>query len=65
MLDRRRFLASTVTGGLVAGLTLKHDLFAQLEQIPNALPDSKKFAANEDAYWPELRKQFLIPADEV
>ena len=65
MLDRRRFLASTVTGGLVAGLALKHDLFAQLEQIPNALPDSNKFAANEDAYWAELRKQFLIPADEV
>ena len=65
MLDRRRFLASTVTGGLVAGLALKHDLFAQLEQIPSALPDSNKFAANEDAYWAELRKQFLIPADEV
>ncbi len=65
MLDRRRFLASTVTGGLVAGLTLKHDLFAQLEQVPSALPDSNKFAANEDAYWAELRKQFLIPADEV
>jgi isopenicillin-N epimerase len=65
MLDRRRFLASTVTGGLVAELALKHDLFAQLEQIPSALPDSNKFAANEDAYWAELRKQFLIPADEV
>ena len=65
MLDRRRFLASTVTGGLVAGLTLKHDLFAQLEQVPSALPDSNKFAGNEDAYWAELRKQFLIPADEV
>jgi selenocysteine lyase/cysteine desulfurase len=65
MLDRRRFLASTVTGGLVAGLALKHDLFAQLEQIPSALPDSNQFAANEDAYWAELRKQFLIPADEV
>ena len=65
MLDRRRFLASTVTGGLVAGLALKHDLFAQLEQIPSALPDSNKFAASEDAYWAELRKQFLIPADEV
>ena len=65
MIDCRRFLASTVTGGLVAGLALKHDLFAQLEQIPSALPDSNKFAANEDAYWAELRKQFLIPADEV
>ena len=65
MLDRRRFLASTVTGGLVAELALKHDLFAQLEQIPSALPDSNQFAANEDAYWAELRKQFLIPADEV
>jgi isopenicillin-N epimerase len=64
VLDRRRFLASTLTGGVVAGIGLKHDLFAQLEQVP-ALPDSAKFAANEDAYWAELRKQFLIPTDEV
>jgi isopenicillin-N epimerase len=64
VLDRRHFLASTLTGGVVAGIGLKHDLFAQLEQVP-ALPDSAKFAANEDAYWAELRKQFLIPTDEV
>jgi selenocysteine lyase/cysteine desulfurase len=38
---------------------------AQLANAPASLPDAKKFAANEDAYWAELRKQFLIPADEV
>ena len=61
MLDRRRFLASTVTGGLVAGLALKHDLFAQLEQIPSALPDSNKFAGNEDAYSGRIAKTVPHP----
>ena len=64
MLDRRRFLASTLTGGAVAAIGLKHDLFAQLEQAP-PLPDPTKFSSNDAAYWAELRKQFLIPADEI
>ena len=64
MIDRRRFLASTLTGGAVAAIGLKHDLFAQLEQAP-PLPDPAKFSNNDAAYWAELRKQFLIPADEV
>jgi selenocysteine lyase/cysteine desulfurase len=64
VLDRRHFLASTLTGGFAASLALKHDLFAQLERVP-PLPDPSMFTGKEDGYWAEMRKQFLIPEDEV
>jgi isopenicillin-N epimerase len=63
VLDRRRFLSAGV--GLTGALALRHRLFAQLEQAAPSLPDSSLYASNEDAYWSELRKQFLIPADEI
>ena len=61
MIDRRSFLSSA----LVAGLAFRNDLFAQLQALPSKLPDRSLLDANEDAYWRELRKQFLIPADEI
>jgi len=68
MLDRRHFL-TTATAGLVASLAFRGNLFAQLEKIPplpdHSLLDQGKNDKNEDAYWAELRKQFLIPADEI
>jgi isopenicillin-N epimerase len=64
MLDRRRFLTATTTG-LAAALTVRPSLLAQLEKAPASLPDAASFGANEDGYWAELRKQFLIPEDEV
>ena len=67
MLDRRRFLSVAGTGaaaGFASSLTLGSNLFAQLEKAP-ALPDRSLLDKNEDAYWAELRKQFLIPEDEV
>ena len=64
LLDRRRFLAST-TSGLAATLALRPNLFAQLEKAPSSLPDAAQYDRNPDAYWAELRKQFLIPGDEV
>ncbi len=63
MLDRRHFL-STATVGVVASLTLPGNLLAQLENIP-PLPDLSLLEKDEDAYWSQLRKQFLIPDDEI
>src|SRR5258708_4383895 len=63
MLDRRRFLR-TATTGLAASLALRGNRFAQLEKIP-PLPDHSLLDKNEDAYWAEMRKQFLIPEDEI
>ena len=63
MLDRRHFLSSAT--GLAASLALGNNLFAQLEKAPSSLPEPDLYQKNEEAYWLELRKQFLIPADEV
>lgn len=63
MLDRRNFLASTV--GVTGALSLTASWLARLEQAPARLPDSSLYDSNEEAYWAELRKQFLIPEDEV
>jgi isopenicillin-N epimerase len=64
LLDRRRFLASATTG-LAASLAFRGNLLAQLEKAPSALPDPALFDKNEDAYWAEMRRQFLIPEDEI
>jgi isopenicillin-N epimerase len=63
MLNRRSFLANA--SGLAATLAFRDGLLAQLEKAPSSLPDQKLYEKNEDAYWSELRKQFLIPEDEV
>src|SRR5260370_13965734 len=66
MIDRRGFLSSFagLAGAAEAfGFSPKWDRL--LEQEAPKLPDSALYSSNEEAYWPELRKQFLIPADEV
>ena len=64
MLDRRRFLNVT-TASFAAAVALRPSLLAQFAKAPASLPDSSLYNSNEDAYWAELRKQFLIPEDEV
>ncbi len=63
MLDRRGFLTSVA--GIAGALSFPPPILARLDQAPAKLPDSSLFDTNEDAYWAELRKQFLIPEDEV
>jgi len=63
MLDRRRFL-STAAAGVATSLAFRGNLFAQLEKTP-PLPDRSLLDKNEDAYWAEMRRQFLIPEDEI
>src|SRR5580765_6912726 len=63
MLDRRHFLSTAATG-VASSLAFRGSLFAQLAKTP-PLPDHSLLDKNEDAYWAEMRKQFLIPTDEV
>lgn len=63
MFNRRHFL-STAAMGFAASIALRGKLWAQLEHIP-PLPDRSMFDKDEDRYWAEMRKQFLIPEDEV
>jgi isopenicillin-N epimerase len=74
MLNRRSFLSSSFASSLATGAGLawpenawrgNRGLWAQLNSLPSKLPDRSLFDQNEDAYWRELRKQFLIPADEI
>src|ERR1700732_3518958 len=66
MVDRRGFLSS-FAGAAAVGATLNFggELFAQLAQMPGQLPDRGLYDSNEEADWEEMRKQFVIPADEV
>ena len=63
MLDRRNFLAASA--GVAGAFAFREHLLAQLAQAPTSLPDRALYDRNEDAYWAAMRKQFLIPADEV
>jgi selenocysteine lyase/cysteine desulfurase len=66
MIDRRGFLSSLAGAAGVAGsLSLSPAWPKLLEQAPAQLPKHALLDSNEEAYWTEMRKQFLIPADEV
>jgi selenocysteine lyase/cysteine desulfurase len=65
MLDRRRFLSQAA--GTAGAFLAAPSLLAQLPKLPQApaLPSRELYARDEEAYWTELRRQFLIPQDEV
>jgi isopenicillin-N epimerase len=65
MFDRRGFLSSF--GAVAAGIALPNPKAVQeiTHQASPPLPDSSLYDQDEEAYWTALRKQFLIPEDEV
>jgi isopenicillin-N epimerase len=66
MIDRRGFLSSFAgVAGTATALGMSRDWPALFEQEAAKLPDSGLYDSNEEAYWTELRKQFVIPTDEV
>jgi len=66
MVDRRGFLSSFAgLAGTAGALSLAREWPALFEQEAPKLPDVALYSSDEEAYWGELRKQFLIPRDEV
>ena len=66
MIDRRGFLSSFAGAAAATGaLGIASPWRGLLEQAPTQLPDHALYDSDEEKYWAELRKQFLIPADEV
>src|ERR1700736_6598532 len=63
MVNRRNFLS---TSAVAAGALPCFAAFAAMpRQSPALLPPSALYAKDEEAYWTEMRKQFLIPSDEI
>jgi len=62
-MDRRRFVTSAL--GMAGAFAVAPSLFAQLEAAPPSLPEHGLLDTDEDAYWAEMRKQFLIPSDMI
>ncbi|HKM66387.1 MAG TPA: aminotransferase class V-fold PLP-dependent enzyme [Candidatus Acidoferrum sp.] len=66
MFDRRGFLSSLMAmAGAAPALSWNSSTDDLLAGIPAKLPDKSLYETNEEAYWAQLRRQFLIPEDEV
>src|SRR6478672_2231600 len=63
LLDRRQFLSSTASG-IVTSLALRGSLLAQLQNVP-PLPERSLLESDEEAFWAAMRRQFIIPEDEI
>src|SRR5215510_3354079 len=63
MVDRRNFLSSLAVAA--GALPFSPRLLALAQQEVPKLPDNALYTSNEEAYWAELRKQYVIPEDEV
>jgi selenocysteine lyase/cysteine desulfurase len=65
MSDRRAFLSSMGAAATAFALPDTKLLQEVLHQAPPPLPSPSIYDKDEEAYWAALRKQFLIPEDEV
>src|SRR5215510_3822049 len=63
MVNRRGFLSSV--GGAAGALGLAPRLESLLADAAPQMPAASLYERDEEAYWTELRKQFLIPEEEV
>lgn len=63
MIDRRRFLCSALGFGGATAFDKK--VLDRVAAAPISLPPTTLYDSNEDRYWSEIRKQFLISEDEV
>ena len=65
MFDRRGFLSAI--SGIAVSAAVPIAKFYEEQGHPQAptLPDPSLYEKNQEAYWSGLRKQFLIPDDEV
>src|SRR5258706_9028266 len=72
-MDRRQFVLNAGMAGilgwnpsLLLHLASSATVASPFPKIPEfALPSAALYESDQDSYWTELRKQFLIPADEV
>src|SRR5262249_14681042 len=62
MLDRRLFLAHA--GGAAGALLAAAAVPSRADTPPPPLPASDLYTRDEEAYWRELRRQFVIPPEE-
>lgn len=65
MTDRRSFLSSMGLVTLSAATGVRAEAVAEVCKLAPKLPPAALYDQNEEAYWGEIRKQFLIPDDEV
>jgi len=65
MFDRRSFLSSFAGMATLGSVPFPDVCNEILGQASQRLPDHSLYGANEEAYWTEVRKLFLIPEDEI
>ncbi len=65
MVDRRGFLTSISGVAAAAALPIAKTYEQQTQQAAPAMPDAALYEKDEEGYWAAIRKQFLIPEDEV
>jgi len=65
MIDRRAFLSSFAGVAALSGSPLPDVCQDIVSHSPDKMPDLSLYDTDEEAYWTEIRKLFLIPEDEV